>query len=474
MAVNFRQRYQETGQLTSIRAALNHGRRLWRAVVHPQPVSTEYRQWRDRLIRQRFWLAVKLTLLYLGISGVAGFYEVFVNPTQLVLMLERHHLTGWLVIIQHDYILHKVVLLGLLSALIALWKSGWGQRHLTIVFVLFPWAITFIPEMVLGAVYGIPRSPALIMFMAQAVILPAFWRLHLLSQIVPILFYFLIYPLLGLSEFAGVSTYSFSETTEIILVCTICEVGVYLYEQSKQSELQAYWQLKLCLDTITHDLRTPVMGSLMLLESMRKSSPVDQPIEVSQRAMTQLIRGSDRILGLMDSLLIPQALTARDLVLHRQRSALSAIAKNTLETFHPAFIKQNIQINNRISEHLSLVDIDIQQVKRVFNNLITNAISYNPPGIILTLDAVPLPNLIRVSVQDNGIGISPADQANLFEPYTRGSKTQYLPGSGLGLYICRQVILAHGGHIEINSNAQGTVVWFTLPLSRSQSSEAAF
>lgn len=73
--------------------------------------------------------------------------------------------------------------------------------------------------------------------------------------------------------------------------------------------------------------------------------------------------------------------------------------------------------------------------------------------------------MLKVILQDNGIGISSAQQETIFEPYTRGHDTEYLPGLGLGLYICRQIILAHGGVIGVESFGQGTLVWFTLPLS---------
>jgi signal transduction histidine kinase len=474
MAVNFRQRHQETGQLTRIRAALSDGKRLWREIVHRQPVSTEYRQWRDRLIQRRFWLAIALAVTYVSIAAIAGFYEIFIHPEPLLKGLERNQLGGLIETIQKVFVLHKITFIILLGGLISLWNSSWGRKHPAIMLVLLPWAIAFIPEMVLGAFSGIPRGPSTTMFMAQAVIAPTYWQLHLLAQLVPIAFYFLIYPLIGLGSFGGFSIYSFSNTGDIILVCFICEIGVYLYEQSKQSELKANRQLKLCIHSITHDLRTPVMGSLMLLESIRQSSLRDQPIKMSQIEMTRLIQGSNRLLGLMDSLLIPQAFSQDSFMLHRQPTNLSTIVTPILKDFHPALTKQAIQIDNRIPETLPLVDIDIQQIRRVFNNLIDNAISHNPPGIVLTLEAIPLTlpslkgshSLLKVIIQDNGVGIFSSQQETIFEPYTRGQKTQYLPGLGLGLYICRQVILAHQGSIGVERLEPGTAFWFTLALSK--------
>jgi signal transduction histidine kinase len=456
----------------TLKAKFRNGQ-IWKTIVKPQPLSLEYKQWRHRLIRKRFWLSIVLAVIYISIAGFADFYEIFINPEPLLRTLERNNLTDKLETIHQNFILHKAVFISFIFLLILIWKSVWGRKHPALMLILFPWVISFIPEIVLGAFLRIPRGPSTIMFMAQAVIAPIHWQLHFIAQIVPIAFYFLVYPLIGLATFGGRSIYGFSYTVEIILVCIICEVGVYLYEQSKQSELEANRRLQLCIHSITHDLRTPVMGSLMLLQSIRQNTPVNQPLEISQIEIAQLIQGGERLLGLMNTLLTPQALSQEDLVLHCQPTCLSTIVNAILQDFHPTLVKQNVQIDNRISADLPLVDIDPQQVGRVFNNLISNAISHNPTGLLLILDAVSITAkrqaqpMLKVLVQDNGVGISQTSLISIFEPYTRGQQTQYLPGLGLGLYVCRQIIRAHGGVIEVESDiGQGTLFWFTLPLSK--------
>ncbi|WP_439345898.1 sensor histidine kinase [Vacuolonema iberomarrocanum] len=441
------------------------GQKIWKALLQPSQSSLEYRQWRDRLLRRRFWLAIGLAVAYLIIQGVADFYEVFVNAERLLQNLQLIERTDLLPLIQQHYTLHKVTAIVLLIGLSLLWNWRWIRKHPAMILILFPWAVAFIPEIILGAFIGIPHRPSLIMFMAQVAIAPVYWQLHLISQAVPILFYLLVYPLLGLASFAGQSIYSFSSIIEIILVCIICEVGVYLFEQSKRLELEANRRLQLCIHSITHDLRTPVMGSLMLLKSIRQHSSVNQPIEISQTEMEQLIQGGDRLLHLMNSLLIPQAFSYPELVLQCHSTHLSAIVNTVLKDFHPSLVKQNVRVNNGIQSDLPLVNVDAQQIGRVFKNLIGNAISHNPSGISLTLNAKRSRSMLKVTLEDNGIGIPFAQQETLFEPYMRGQQTQYLPGLGLGLYICRQVIVAHGGAIGVQSLTQGTMFWFTLPLS---------
>jgi signal transduction histidine kinase len=145
---------------------------------------------------------------------------------------------------------------------------------------------------------------------------------------------------------------------------------------------------------------------------------------------------------------------------------ISTIVTTILQDFHSDLIKQNVQVNNQILPNLPLIEVDVQQIERVFGNLIANAISHNSSGISLTLDAIRFGSMLKVMVQDNGVGISPIQQETIFEPYTRGHQTQYLPRLGLGLHICQQVILAHGGMIRLESSSQGAIFWFTLPLHK--------
>ncbi len=460
MAVNLRQRTPWQG-MNGWRVA--NIRRIWQAIVQPPPVAIEYQQWRDRLIRQRFWLAVGLAVVYTIIQGSAIYYELFINPSELLKNLELRKVSYLLGAFQQMFVVSRIAIFGLLGLLILYRNSAWGRQYPQLLVLLFPWAISFLPGILLGAVFRIPYSPDIIMFLAQAAIAPVYWRLHFVAQIVPIGVYFLIYPLIGLGTFADRSIYSFSYSVEIILICIICEVGVYLFEQSKQAEMAANRRLQLCIHTVTHDLRTPVMGSLMLLQSMQQSTPADQPIVMSQVEISQLIQGGDRLLGLMNTLLDHQVLSQSELVLHRESADLSAIVATILQDFQPTLTKKQIRLKQQIANDLPPIDVDVQQIWRVLCNLISNAIHHNPPGIQLTLIANVMDrSMVKVIVQDDGVGIPPAQQATIFEPYTRSS--QYQPGLGLGLYICRQIIQAHGGEIGFEPSDRGTAIGFALPM----------
>jgi hypothetical protein len=140
MAVNFRQ-------------LKPHIRKIWQAIVQPQPPAIEYRQWRDRLIRQRFWLVVGLAVAYLIIQGSAVYYELFINPTELRKSLELRQVGYMVSAFQQMFVVSRWAIVGLLGLVILFRNSAWGRKHPQWLIVLFPWAISFVPGMLLGGVY---------------------------------------------------------------------------------------------------------------------------------------------------------------------------------------------------------------------------------------------------------------------------------------------------------------------------------
>jgi signal transduction histidine kinase len=144
------------------------------------------------------------------------------------------------------------------------------------------------------------------------------------------------------------------------------------------------------------------------------------------------------------------------------------------------------------------VKADKTQLWRVFSNLIANALKHNLPGLNLTvsakvikaekfiinhskakedIDKFPILNsqspisnspssMIRCTVEDDGVGILPEQCEHLFDLYVRGARDRHSLGLGLGLYLCRQIITAHGGEIGVTSNpGAGAIFWFTLPVA---------
>ena len=124
------------------------------------------------------------------------------------------------------------------------------------------------------------------------------------------------------------------------------------------------------------------------------------------------------------------------------------------------------------AKHISLVldlndppkiDADPHRISQVLSNLLGNAIKFTPEGGTVTLSARSREGAFKVTIADTGRGIAPEDLAHIFDRYWR-SKRSGGEGTGLGLYIARGIVEAHGGRVWAESSPQGATFVFTLPV----------
>lgn len=234
--------------------------------------------------------------------------------------------------------------------------------------------------------------------------------------------------------------------------------------QQKMQELQELSQLKDdFLHAVSHDLRTPVMGMALVLQNLSKKS--EDPVPLPKSVLARMGQSIDRQLNMINSLLEAHSSEVRGVVLHYESVQLGQLVQAIAADLEPLFTENQATLHNRVSLDLPAVTADPAQLRRVFENLITNALRHNPPGLTLTLTATVQEEMVRCSVQDDGVGMTAAESESLFDRYTRGARASRSTGVGLGLYLCRQIIVAHGGQIGVNSAPhQGAIFWFTLPL----------
>ncbi|GAP95387.1 sensor histidine kinase [Leptolyngbya sp. NIES-2104] len=236
--------------------------------------------------------------------------------------------------------------------------------------------------------------------------------------------------------------------------------------QQRMLELQSLNQVKDTLvHAVTHDLRTPVIGMLMVLK--RLQSKAEDTISLSRSTLDRIVDSSNRQLELISSLLEDYSHEPQKVVISPQSISCSEMVSQTLAELEPLLSQNRIHLNNQIPDNLPLISADPTQFRRVLDHLITNAIKHNPPEITLTLRAEEVGAEVKCTIADNGVGISPDQCHQLFrKPYLRGSQNQHRTGLGLGLFLCHQIIAGHRGQIEISSKLdQGTAVWFSLPIA---------
>ncbi|MBD1999215.1 HAMP domain-containing histidine kinase [Leptolyngbya sp. FACHB-541] len=374
-------------------------------------------------------------------------------------------------------------------------KTSWGRRHPEALFLLFAYSLCNLVQIVFAFV-NLPEVPSGTLFLYIAVLIPVHWRLHFIYQVLSIIYYAIAYPIINLTTANYIeihSLYSREIIIQLACACSVSILAVYLYERLKRSEFEAKRQLQIFLHSVSHDLQTPVVGSSIVLNTLlsKATDESDNEVRVKRSTIERLLQGSNHQLALINSLLEAHTAETQGIILRCEPIQLKPLVDSVLLNLEHNLIRKRVQLINRIADNLPLVNADMHQLWRVFSNLIGNALKHNPHEIKLTLDANVMQSeqileqiggwrnndkgvkqLIRSQspillcvIQDSGIGIDPKQCQRLFELYARGKKSRYTPGLGLGLYLCKQIVEAHGGEIGVISQlGKGTTFWFTLPL----------
>ncbi|MGB3616399.1 MAG: ATP-binding protein [Elainellaceae cyanobacterium] len=284
---------------------------------------------------------------------------------------------------------------------------------------------------------------------------------------------------------------------------------------------QANYQLRLLLRSVSHDLRNPIMGMLMVLNNIHaqtnpqgtldrsdsgplfgqdrslrgnslqgngdRTNVLSRNFIVPQQVLETLISSGERQLRLVNSLLedhnvdglsepdgvkTPPDPTAVETPLLGKRPpalrphALRDIVDQVIQDVQPLLIRHQATLKTSIPDRLPLVLTDADQLWRVIENLVSNAIAHNGPGVSITITAEVVTSsrtgtLVCCKVIDDGVGVSLETQQGLFEPYHQANEQS--PGLGLGLYVCRRIVEAHGGTVGVLSQpGAGATFWFVL------------
>jgi two-component system sensor histidine kinase/response regulator len=253
-------------------------------------------------------------------------------------------------------------------------------------------------------------------------------------------------------------------------------------QQEIRDRKQAEQSLRFLLHAVSHDLRNPVTGMLMVLKNLLKageaegteeaglqSIPYSLPhppcIPVPRSILERMVESGDRQLNLINSLLEAHTIEIHGMELHCEPMQLSTLVTSIVQDLQPLLAKNQATLVNQVPKELPLISGDPTQLWRVVENLVGNALKHNPPGLSLSISARVEDNYICCCITDNGVGIPPDQSTQLFELYKRGINARHTHGLGLGLYLCRQIIIAHGGNIGVESHSgKGSTFWFTVPL----------
>jgi two-component system, OmpR family, phosphate regulon sensor histidine kinase PhoR len=227
------------------------------------------------------------------------------------------------------------------------------------------------------------------------------------------------------------------------------------------SEAHALEQLRAdFLSMITHDIKVPLTVILGYTEML--TDPEPPPGEIPKDILTRIRESGERIHALVCNFLDLSRIEAGRLRLDMRPFDLRAMLANTMEQHGASARRKGLSLE-LAGELLQEVVADELQLERVVTNLLANAIKYTPSGGSITVSTARREGRISVAVQDTGRGIPPDEIPHLFEKYRRVREAKRTEGTGLGLFIAKTIVEAHGGDIRVES-APGVGSTFTLLL----------
>jgi signal transduction histidine kinase len=249
-----------------------------------------------------------------------------------------------------------------------------------------------------------------------------------------------------------------------LVASTVQNIRAYDAERRTVNELQRLSTMRAdFVSLVSHELRTPmaaVIGSARTLQARWRELTAEQ-----RDAFLALIADeTDRLAGLIGEVLDTSRIDAGTFTYSFSEVDLGGLVEDTVAT--ATLGREGVDVVARIPLPLPFVRGDGARLRQVLTNLIDNAVKYSPEGERVEVRATAVNGRVVVDVTDRGTGIAPSDQDLIFEKFGRVAGTAAKPGSGLGLYIARAIIEAHGGELSVSSApGLGATFTWTVPVS---------
>ena len=213
---------------------------------------------------------------------------------------------------------------------------------------------------------------------------------------------------------------------------------------------------------VSHDLRTPLALITAYVDTLLG---LDLDESTRHRSVEGIGKAAERLTSLVNEILDVAHLESDRIAVRREPASISAIISRVASEFGDAPGMPPIEVS--VPPDLPPVHVDADRIAQVLDNLVANAAKYGGAVAPITIRAARHEGGVVVSVEDEGTGIGPSERERVFERFYRGRQARGggTPGSGLGLYVCRRLVEAHGGSIWVDDREHGTSISFTLPVA---------
>ena len=217
------------------------------------------------------------------------------------------------------------------------------------------------------------------------------------------------------------------------------------------------------LSNVSHELRTPLQSISGFAKLILRGEVPDPD---TQQEFLQIIDSESQHLGnLINSLLDMSRLESGRFQINKRLLPIRDTIIDAVKSFHTLAHDKDIALSEDIPAELPEIEVDGDRLRQVVINLLSNAIKFSDPGGSITVKAESRNRELLFQVTDQGIGIPEEALSHLFERFYRAEDKLARGGAGLGLYISKQIVEAHGGRIWAESQVgKGSTFSFTLPL----------
>jgi two-component system, OmpR family, sensor histidine kinase CiaH len=236
----------------------------------------------------------------------------------------------------------------------------------------------------------------------------------------------------------------------------LLSLGVLKIYNTRKKENELILLQNNFLLSVTHELKSPLASVKLQLQTMQKHK-LD---EATQNSLLQkALADNERLMRLIDNILLASGTQQEKLLLNKEKINLSQL----LYKLHEQVFEKDKERIKISSESNYFIDVDERVVSIIFSNLIENALKYSPQNAEVEITARQSGNLVSVEFKDNGFGIPADEKQRVFEKFYRigNEETRSTKGTGLGLYIVKNLCALHDIDVSVSDNKpKGTV--FTL------------
>lgn len=278
---------------------------------------------------------------------------------------------------------------------------------------------------------------------------------------------------LGVIEFFSSEVGEPDEKLKRLFASIGSQIGQFIERKKLESDLRNLELMRQREDfmaALTHDLKNPLLGANRILE-LFTSGKIGSLTEEQQEILCQLRQSNSSLIDLLRNLVDVYRLERDTVGLNIESNNMTSLIKLCISDLKSLCAESGTSINFKNEAGAALYcDFDLQLVRRVVQNLLDNAQKFAQPGGTIDIALRSTDSDVEFHVKDNGPGITPEEHQRIFQKFWQGTAgKRYVPGTGLGLYLCKQIVETHNGTISCESVlGEGTTFSVCIPLKQSK------